>query len=91
MIKREGYVIWTQYFDRSLTRSMGRRVPVRLAVKSVSQKAVIDAARSLGWHAEPVNRRYPRRWWQQDACVIVRPEGRLSRSEVVRRISEKLR
>jgi hypothetical protein len=30
MIRRDGYVVWVQYFSRELSRSEGRRVPVRL-------------------------------------------------------------
>lgn len=83
-------MLWVQYFDKSLSRRDGRRVPIKLAVKSPSQKALVEAARALGWDVEVIDNRYPRRWWQREACVLVRPKEKLKKSEVIREIAKHL-
>jgi signal recognition particle subunit SRP19 len=42
------FALWPRYFDRSLSRSQGRRVPETLAVKGPDSAWVEAVARKLG-------------------------------------------
>lgn len=42
------FALWPRYFDRSLSRSQGRRVPESLAVKAPDSAWVEAVARKLG-------------------------------------------
>lgn len=42
------FALWPRYFDRSLSRSQGRRVPEKLAVKGPDSAWVEAAAKKLG-------------------------------------------
>jgi signal recognition particle subunit SRP19 len=91
MIRREGYIVWVQYFNRELTRSEGRRVPARLAVKGPTAEDVLRAAARLGWEAKKLDLRYPSQWWKPGSAVLVKPERQLKKSEVVRLLAERMR
>lgn len=91
MIRREGYVVWAQYFSRELSRSEGRRVPLRLAVKNPTAEDVLRAASRLGWEARKLDLRYPSQWWRPGCAVLVRPDKQLRKSEVLRLLAERMR
>jgi len=91
MIKRDGFIIWTLYFDASLTRSGGRRVPTKTAVRNPSQDLLVRAAEGLGWRAEPLVARHPSRWWRTNVCVLVTPPKGVGKWKAVRMIAERLR
>ncbi len=91
MIRKDGYVVWVQYFSRELSRSEGRRVPVRLAVKGPTAEDVLRAAERLGWEARKLDLRYPSQWWKPASAVLVKPDRKLRKSEVVRLLAERMR
>ncbi|MEN3047302.1 MAG: signal recognition particle subunit SRP19/SEC65 family protein [Candidatus Caldarchaeales archaeon] len=91
MIRKDGYVVWTHYFNRELSRSEGRRVPTRLARKNPTQEDVLRAAASLGWEAEKLELRHPAFWWRPGSAVLVRPPKGVSKGEVLLRLAERMR
>lgn len=91
MLRRDGYVIWTLYFDAGLSRSEGRRVPERLAVKNPSQELLLKAVQRLGWHGEPLDKKHPSRWWRAGASLIVKPPRGVKKSRAIKMIAESLR
>ncbi|MCX8203309.1 MAG: signal recognition particle protein Srp19 [Nitrososphaeria archaeon] len=91
MIKRGGYVVWTQYFNRELSRSEGRRVPARLAGKNPTQDDVLKAAASLGWEAEKLDLRHPTFWWKPGSAVLVKPPKGVRKGEVLLRLAERMK
>jgi signal recognition particle subunit SRP19 len=46
------FALWPRYFDRSLSRSQGRRVPQQLAVKGPDSAWIEAVARKLGLDPE---------------------------------------
>jgi len=87
---RNKYVIlWPQYFDSSLTRQRGRKVPKELSVPKPTQKELLEAARSLGFDALPLEGRYPREWWNREGPVLVEKHGSKRRTMLL--IAQELR
>jgi len=91
MIKRKGYIIWPIYFDSSASRSICRRVPLRLAVKNPTAEEIASAAKKLGWKVVVEEGSHPAAWWQRTGRVMVEPGKPMKKSEVIKLIASKLR
>ena len=85
-------VIWPEYFDQSLTRAGGRRVPKNLATASPTVEAVHKAAKSLGYKPElEHDKKYPRIWWKKEAGrVLVNSKG-ISKSKIILNIAKRMK
>lgn len=82
--------MWLSYFDQTLSRRQGRRLPRVLAVPEPRPAEVLKACESLGYECEVEEKRYPRVWYKPSALVIVRAPGNASKYEVVKSIGRKL-
>ena len=52
MRKRDGIIIWPSYFEKSLTRAEGRRIPRNLAAENVNIDILQESAESTGFEFE---------------------------------------
>ena len=91
MLKRRGYVIWPIYFDRSVSRSRCRRVPLDLAVRSPSAEQLAKAAGKLGWRVELEPGSHPAFWWKKTGKLIVDPGKPMKKGEVIRILGKALK
>lgn len=78
-------VIWPAYFERSLPRSAGRRVPIDAAVK-VSKDLLERAIEKSGYSYEIVKKKYPRFWYEHDYAFLI--DTNEPKTKVIRKISE---
>ena len=73
MRRRSGIlVVWPAYFEKSLTRMQGRRIPTNLAASNVTLKILEMAAESSGfeYESEP-DKEYPRGSSEHDGYLLV--------------------
>lgn len=82
--------IWISYFDQSLSRKYGRRLPRELAVPEPKPSEVLKACESLGLRCEAEEKRYPRVWHRPSALITLRVPVGTSKHEVIRSIGRKL-
>ena len=85
----ERIVIYPAYLDKRLSRRLGRRVPLDIAVLSPRLEDIVRAARELG--LDPIvdeNSRYPRVWYRYRGRVIVLKKSR--KQDILRDISKKI-
>ena len=82
-------VLWPQYFDASLSREEGRRVPLKYAIKDPTVDEIAQAAKSLGYDTV-IERdvRYPARWWEKKGRVLVRKTA--SKQKILHAVSRRL-
>jgi len=69
-------VIWPMYFDSTLTRLQGRRVPKKYAVEKPTAEDIAKAAKSLGFN--PILEKqsvHPSTTWKQDGRVLIDKKG----------------
>ena len=79
-------VLWPEYFDKSLTKGSGRRVPTKLAIHQPSVEEIAKAAKKLKLNPKiESNKAYPGRWWRRSGRVLVQP--RLEKTKIIRRIA----
>ena len=88
--KDKYFVLWPQYFDSTLSKRMGRRVPKELAVPKPSQKEIIEACKELGREVIALEGRYPRQWWVGEGPVAVEKLEGESKRELLEKVARKL-
>lgn len=83
------FIIYPVYFDKSLSRSEGRRIPIRDAIDKPSIEDLANAANSLGLH--PVlekNVAHPSIHWKQQGRLLV--DKKKSKETVLKQIAKRL-
>jgi signal recognition particle subunit SRP19 len=83
------YVIWPLYFDKSLSRNQGRKVPRKLAVEKPQLESVLKAARSLGLN--PINEKtksHPSQPSMKNGRILV--EKKSSKANTIKQIANRL-
>ena len=83
------YVIWPVYFDKSLSKLEGRKVPKKNAVDKPSIEDIAKAAKSLGLN--PVlekNTAHPSRHWKKEGRVLI--DKKDSKSKLLIKIANRL-
>lgn len=64
--------IWPHYFDCSLTRRLGRRLPRSLCVNDPNPREVLKACSELGLECQLIEgKRYPRVWYKGGGLILV--------------------
>lgn len=87
---QDAQVLWTVYFDSTVTRSHGRRLPLNLCVPDPSLQQVLEACNAEGIEiVEHKTAKYPRRWWKRGGYAAVRTNQK--KSELLRRIAKALK
>ena len=86
----EHVVVWLDYFNKTLSKKMGRRAPKEKSVFDPSLKELSDAAKAAGFELKEENDqvRFPRRPFVRSGYIIL-PKG-MSKSKAIAKISEKL-
>ncbi|MEM2109350.1 MAG: signal recognition particle subunit SRP19/SEC65 family protein, partial [Candidatus Odinarchaeota archaeon] len=87
MKRKDFVIIWPQYFDKSVSRGMGRRVSLKHAVESPSLNDLIKAAGALKYSFE-VDRdaRYPACWWSESGRLLIKRVE--SKSTIIKKIAK---
>lgn len=82
-------IIWLDYFNSTLSRAEGRRVPLDKAVKSPNLQELCQAAISLGYTPQPFQARHPKRSYIQSGYIAV--EKKMNKTKLIYELAEALR
>jgi signal recognition particle subunit SRP19 len=86
----EHVVIWLDYFNKTLPRNKGRRLPKEKCVFDPSLKELVDATKAAG--LEPTETedqvRFPKRPYVRSGYVVL--EKKSTKTNIMNKISEKL-
>lgn len=83
-------IIWPEYFDSTLPRRLGRRVPNELAVPKPQIDEIIRACNELGLKCEAYSEKhYPRTWYKSEGMVVVWSE--IKKSELIKLLAKALK
>jgi signal recognition particle subunit SRP19 len=87
MMKDRGkLVIWPAYIDQMRSRSTGRIIALKNAVKEPQLNEIREAARKLGLNPEvEPEKAYPKFWWETSGRVLVDDTG--PKSIIVKQIA----
>ena len=86
----EHIVIWLDYFNKTISKKMGRRVSREKSIFDPSLKELVDAAKAAGLEPTETNDqvRFPRRPYVRSGYITL-PKVQ-SKSKIISLISEKL-
>jgi signal recognition particle subunit SRP19 len=82
-------IIWLDYFNSTLSRSEGRRVPLDKAVRAPTLDELCQAASLLGYTPKPFQARHPKRGYIQSGYIAI--EKRAKKTKVIYELAEVLR
>ncbi len=87
---KDRVVIWPVYFDAERSRSEGRKVPKKLAVRNPRLSEIKRVAEELGLNPEVQrDKQYPKSWWKDRGRLIV--DKVESKRKTLLMIAEKLK
>jgi len=86
----EHIVIWLDYFNKTLPKNKGRRLPKEKCVFDPSLNELIQAAKASGFEIKESEDkiRFPRRPYVRSGYIVLPKE--LPKTKVLNKISEKL-
>jgi len=86
----EHVVVWLDYFNKTLPRNKGRRLPKDKCVFDPSLKELMDAAKDAGFNSDESDDkvRYPKRPYVRSGYLILPKNS--SKTKILNKISEKL-
>jgi signal recognition particle subunit SRP19 len=86
----ENVVIWLDYFNKTISRKMGRRIPRDKSIFDPSLKELIDAAKDLGLEPKDTNDqvRFPRRPFVRSGYIALAKTQ--TKAKLIAAISAKL-
>ncbi len=81
-------VIWPAYFDATLSRREGRRIPESLSVEDPTVDEVATAVQQVGYDAV-VERdvAYPRQHWEDSGRVLVQGADDAGKSDLLQAVA----
>ena len=69
---KDCYVIWVNYFDKSLSRKEGRKIPKNKAISKPKLEELVDIINSMGYKIiDKKEARYPSSWWIKSGYVVI--------------------
>ena len=86
---QDKYVVWPIYFDKSISRLSGRRIPKKHAIEKPSLEDIANASKSLGLH--PIlekNCAHPSKHWKKEGRLLIDKKG--SKSKMLVQIANRL-
>ena len=83
-------VIWLDYFNKTLSRKKGRRLPKDKCIFDPSLNELIESSKAAGLEPPETDdqARYPRRSYVRSGYIML--EKKSSKTKVLNKISEKL-
>lgn len=86
----EHFVVWLDYFNKTLTKKTGRRLPKEKCIFDPSLKELIDAAKEAGFEITESDEkvRFPRRAYVRSGYVSLPKES--PKTKILYKISERL-
>ena len=86
----EHIVVWLDYFNKTLPRNKGRRLPKDKCVYDPSLKELMDATKDAGYEYNESDDkvRYPKRPFVRSGYIVL-PKG-TSKTQILYKIAEKL-
>jgi len=83
-------ILWIDYFNSSLSRKDGRRVPLSRSVKDPKLDELVDASKRLGFDPEPQEARHPLRMMVKSGYVSLEKKKDLRKVQLIDQMSKTL-
>lgn len=83
-------VLWTDYFNSTLSREQGRRIPRDKSVKDPTLDELTEAAQRLNYEPEPVIAKHPLRMMINSGYISIEKKNTAKKSVVISEVARVL-
>lgn len=83
-------ILWVDYFNSSLSRQDGRRVPLSKSVKDPKLDELLEASKRLGFSPEAQEAKHPLRMMVKSGYISVEKKGNLKKVQLIDQVSKTL-
>jgi signal recognition particle subunit SRP19 len=83
-------VLWVDYFNSSISRKDGRRVPKDRSVKDPRLEELAEATRRLGYNPEVADANFPLRMMIKSGYISIEKKSDSKKTDVVEQIAKML-
>lgn len=83
-------ILWLSYFDCSIQRRLGRRVPLTLCVNNPKPNEFLEACKKLGLECEYVDKRFPRTWYKELGYIVIKNVS-IKKTELIKFIAREVK
>lgn len=84
------FVLWIDYFNSTISRENGRRIPLNKSVKDPTLEELSEAARRLGYKPESVKASVPSRPSQPSGYVSIEKKTGSKKTHAIAEIAKTL-
>jgi signal recognition particle subunit SEC65 len=77
------YVVWLDYFNSTISREKGRRIPLDKSVKDPTIEELGEAARRLGYRPDPQVAKVPSHPYILSGYVSIEKKSGMKKSQVI--------
>lgn len=89
---KNAYIIWSVYFDSTISRRMGRRLPLKDSISNPRLEELRIAAERLNIKIlESKKAHHPRVWWIKDVGYIAIEKGYENKTAILRKLARELK
>ena len=83
------FIIWPIYFDKTVSRLQGRKVPKKLAVEKPVLEDIVKAVKSLGLNPQlEKSARHPKHHWKQGGRILINQKD--TKTKLLKQIASRL-
>ncbi len=89
--RKKFYVLYPEYFDKSVSRKNGRRVPLSKATEGMSLKKLVFALKKLNLDFQiQKDKAFPATWWEKSGRVLIpiNKKDKVPKTQIIKDISE---
>jgi signal recognition particle subunit SRP19 len=84
------FILWVDYFNSTLSREQGRRIPLDRSVKEPLLDELAEATRRLGYKPDAIQAKVPSRSFLPSGYVSIEKKSGAKKSEVITEVAKTL-
>lgn len=84
------HVLWLDYFNSSISRGEGRRIPLDRSVKDPKIDELAEAAKNLGYSPVTESLKHPKRMSVPSGCISVEKRAGVKKGAVLMQMAKAL-
>ncbi|MCL4344135.1 MAG: hypothetical protein JRN26_07000 [Nitrososphaerota archaeon] len=89
MKEEDKQVIWLDYFDSSLSRAQGRRVPKSLSISNPRPEPFMDVLKKMNIEAQQFEARHPKR--NNKKTFYIQAKRTLPKQQLLKKLAQSVR
>ncbi len=81
---------WLNYFDQSLSRRQGRKLPKSLTIPNPKLEEILRLCKELGYECKAEEKKYPSTWYRPSTLIVLKVPSTSKKYELMKIFGKKL-